>query len=77
MRNNIFYLLGCSVADPDPKNPHHFPGSGFVSKVGLDPECASVSNETDPDPTKPLKTETRIIFLPHLNDYSINRKVII
>ena len=32
-----------SVADPDPWNPYHFPGSG------------SVSNDTDPDPTKTIE----------------------
>ena len=25
-----------SVADPEPPNPYHFPGSGSVSKFGLD-----------------------------------------
>ena len=27
-----------SVADPDPPDPYNFPGSGSVSKVGLDPQ---------------------------------------
>ena len=35
--------LARSVADPDPWNPYHFPGSG------------SVSNDTDPDPTKTIE----------------------
>ena len=44
-----------SVANPDPWNPYNFPGSGSVSKVGLDPESGSVSNDTDPDPTKTIE----------------------
>ena len=34
-----------SVANPDPWNPYNFPGSGSVSKVGLDPESGLKNSE--------------------------------
>ena len=50
-----FCLHSRSVAGPDPPDLYNFPGSGSVSKVGLDPESGSVSNDTDPDPTKTIE----------------------
>ena len=44
-----FLSIQTSVADPDPPDSYHFPGSGSVYKVELDPESGSVSNL---DPTK-------------------------
>ena len=40
----------CSVSDPDPWNPYHFPGSGSgsVSKNGW-------IRNPDPDPTKTIE----------------------
>ena len=62
---NIFSRIGLTsfikeylwyiVADQDPQNPYNFPGIGSVSKVGLDPEYGSVSNDTDPDQTKTIE----------------------
>ena len=55
--------LPTSVADPDPDpwNPYHFRGIRIISldpdpyKKMLDPESGSVSNDTDPDPTKTIE----------------------
>ena len=49
-----------AVADPDTWNPYYFPGSGSKNgwiriKKWLDPESGSVSNDTDPDPTKTIE----------------------
>ena len=47
-----------SVADPDPWNPYHFPGSRYDPyNKWLDPESGSgsVSNDMDPDLTKTIE----------------------
>ena len=66
-----------SVADRDPPDPYHFPGSGSVSKVGPDP--SSYQSIRIRIQQKPLKTEkelkkfrTKILFfidLHNLLDY--------
>ena len=52
----VNYCSG-SVADPDPWNPYHFPESRSlpVQKLAGSGESVSVSNETDPDPTKNIE----------------------
>ena len=41
----------------------HFPGSGSVWKVGLDPESGPVSNETDPDLIQTIDNRKYVYFL--------------
>ena len=36
--DDVVYVLSISVAHPDPPDPYHFPGSGSISKVVLDPD---------------------------------------
>ena len=51
------HCLMPSVADPDPWNPYHFQIPRIRIKKWLDQESGarSVSNDTDPDPTKTIE----------------------
>ena len=50
-----------SDADPAPPEPYHFPGSGSVSKVGLDPDLYQMIRIQIQQ--KPLKTENKIFLV--------------